>query len=59
MAVLLHHKKCLVLTLVKKKKNFCLIVEYNHDNSYFFDNKKEICKFKTDNKNATFQLNFI
>ena len=33
-------------------------MHYNDDNSYFFVNGKEICKFKPDNKNFDFWIQF-
>ena len=33
-------------------------LHYNSDNSYFFVNRKEIFKFKTDNKNVNFPGQF-
>ena len=38
----------------KEKTKFHLNLHYNHDNSYFFINGKEIYKFKANNKNANF-----
>ena len=49
----------------KYSANFCktntklsLRLYCNHDNSYFFANREEIYKFKPDNKNVNFQINF-
>ena len=37
---------------------FCLNLHYNYDNSYLFVNRKEIYKFKADNKNVNFPTRF-
>ena len=42
----------------KVNTEFCLSLHYNADNSYFFVNRKEIFKFKTDNKNVNFPTQF-
>ena len=36
----------------KVNTNFCLSLQYNADNSYFFVNGKKVFKFKADNKNV-------
>ena len=36
----------------------CLSLHYNPDNSCFFVNRKEIIKFKTDNRNVNFSTRF-
>ena len=54
MEALVRQKKCLVLILVKQRKN--LKLHYNGDNNYLknFCYKKRIYKFKADNKNVNF-----
>ena len=42
----------------KAKATFCLSLHYNGDNSYSFVNRKEIYKFKTNNKNVNFPTQF-
>ena len=42
----------------KASTNVCLSLHYNADNSYLFFNRKEIFKFKTDNKNVNFPTQF-
>ena len=42
----------------KAKTNFCLSLHYNYDNSYLSVNRKEIFKFKADNKNVYFLTQF-
>ena len=42
----------------KANPNFCLNMHYNADNSYLFVNRKEIFKFKADNKNVNFPTQF-
>ena len=42
----------------KAKTKFCLSLHYNADNSYLFINRKEIFKFKADNKNVNFPTQF-
>ena len=42
----------------KGNTKFCLSLHYNADNSYWFVNRKEIFKFKADNKNVTFPIQF-
>ena len=37
---------------------FCLILHYNTDNSYLFVNRKEIFKFKANNKNVNLPTQF-
>ena len=37
---------------------FCLSLHYNADNNYLFVNRKEIFKFKADNKNVNFPTQF-
>ena len=37
---------------------FCLSLHYNHGNSFLFVTKKEIYKFRVDNKNANFPTQF-
>ena len=43
----------------KAKTKFCLSLHYNNDNSYLFVNRKQIFKFKIDNKSVNFPLSFI
>ena len=38
---------------------FCLSLHYNDDNSYLFVNRKEIFKFKPDNKYVNFPIQFF
>ena len=38
----------------KENTKFCLSLNYNADNSYFFVNEKEIFKSKANNKNVSF-----
>ena len=38
---------------------FCLSLHYNADNSYLFDNGKEIIKFKAGKKNVNFLTKFF
>ena len=40
------------------KTKFCLSLHYNGNNSYLFVNRKEIYKFKADNKNVNFPTQF-
>ena len=40
------------INFTKVNTKFCLSLHYNADNSYLFVNRKEIFKFKTDNKNV-------
>ena len=42
----------------KARTKFCLSLHYNHDNSYLFVNRKEIYKFKADDKNVNFPTQF-
>ena len=49
--------KRLVLTLIKQKKIF-LILHYNGDNSFLLVNRKDVYKFKANNKNANFPTEF-
>ena len=41
----LSQKNCIQLTLLKKNTKFCLSLNYNRANSYFFANGKEVIKF--------------
>ena len=50
---LVHWKKSLILILVKQKQNL-LSLHYNGDNSSLLVNRKEIYKFKADNKDDNF-----
>ena len=56
MDALANERKRLVLVLLKK--NFCLSLHYNADNTYLFINGKEIFKVKANNKNINFQTQF-
>ena len=38
----------------KEKREFCLSLHYNSDNSYLFVNRKEIYNFKANNGNVNF-----
>ena len=51
-----HQRKSLVFT--KARKNFCLSLHFNGDNSYLFVNGKEIFKFKSNNGNVNFSTQF-
>ena len=46
------------INICKVKTKFCLSLHYNNDNSYLFVNRKEIFKFKADNKNVHFLTQF-
>ena len=46
------------INFTKVKRNFCLSLHYNADNSYLFVNRKEIYKFKASNKNNNFPSRF-
>ena len=46
------------ISFSKAKTELCLSLHYNCDNSYLFVNRKEIYKFKPDNKNVNFQTQF-
>ena len=46
------------LELILLKKTFCLGLHYNADNTYLFINRKEIFKFKANNKNINFPTQF-
>ena len=50
---LYHQRKSLVLILLKKT-SFFLSSHYNAGNSHLFIDRKEIFKFKTDNKHVNF-----
>ena len=52
MEALDHQKKKFSINFTKANTKFCLILDYNADNSYLFLNGKEIFKFKADNKNV-------
>ena len=43
----------------KGNTKFCLNLHYNADDSYYFDNGKEISEFEGPNKNVNFPLNFV
>ena len=51
-------KKCSI-NFTESNKKFCLSLHYNADNRYLFVNGKEIIKFKANNKNVTFRLDFV
>ena len=46
--------KNLKINFSKSKIKFCLKFHYNGNNSYLLFNRKEIYKFKADNKNVNF-----
>ena len=46
------------ISFSKANTKFCLSLNYDADNSYFFFNGKEIFKFKVDNKNVDFPTQF-
>ena len=46
------------IDFTKANTEFCLSLHYNADNSYLFVNRKEIFKFKADNKNVNFPTRF-
>ena len=50
MKALVHQRK----SFTKEKINVCLNLHYNGENNNFFVNRKEIFKFKADNKNLNF-----
>ena len=58
MEVSIQWKKCLVLIFSESDTKFCLSLLYNADNNCFFVNRKEIFKFKADNKNVNFPTQF-
>ena len=51
-------KKVLVLISLKQTQNFVLSLHYNADNSYLFVNRKEMLKFKRDNKSVNVPAQF-
>ena len=55
---LMHQKKKLILTSVTTTQKFCLSLHYSGDNSYLFVKRKEIFKFKADNRNVNFPTQF-
>ena len=57
MEALVHQKK-INIKFSKAKTKFCLSLHYNSDNSYLFVNGKEVCKFKSSNKNNNFPSQF-
>ena len=46
------------INFAKANTKFCVSLHYNTDNSYLFVNKKQIFKFKAENKNANFPTQF-
>ena len=52
-------KKKFSINFGKANTKFCLSLHYNANNSYLSVNKKEIFKFKADNRIVNFQLNFV
>ena len=50
--------KRISINFSKANRKFCLSLNYNVDNSYLFVNWKEIFKFKADNKNVNFPIQF-
>ena len=59
MKALVYQKKRFSINFSKAKTKFCLSLHCNSDNSYLFVNGKEICEFKTSNKNANFPSQFF
>ena len=51
-------EKTFSINFSKASTKFCLSFRYNADNSYLFFNGKEIFKFKPDNKNVNFPVQF-
>ena len=58
MEALDHQKKKFSINFSKANTKFCLSLYFNGDSSYLFVNGKEIFKFKSDNKNVNFQMQF-
>ena len=54
MKALVHQKKKISINFTIENTKLCLSVHYNVDNSYLFVNRKEIFKFKANNKNVNF-----
>ena len=52
-------KKKFSINFTKANTKFCLSLNYNANNSYFFINGKEILKLKADNKNVNFTTRFF
>ena len=46
------------INFTKAKTRFCLGLHYNHDNTYLLVDRKEIYKFKANNKNVNFPTMF-
>ena len=46
------------ISFSKANTKFCLSLHYNGDNSYSFVNGKETYKFKANNKNVKFPIQF-
>ena len=46
------------INFTKVSTKFCLSLHCNADNSYLFINGQEFCKFKADNKNVNFSIQF-
>ena len=44
---------------IKPNTKHCLSLHYNTDNSEFFANGKEVCKFQANNKNVNFLAHFM
>ena len=55
---LVHQKKKNSINFTEADAIFCLSLHYNADNSYLIVNKKEIFKFKADNKNVNLPTQF-
>ena len=51
-------EKKISINFRKANTKFCLSLHYNTDNSYLFVNGKEIFKFKVDNRNVKFPIQF-
>ena len=54
----LGHQRKFSINFTDENIKFCLSLNYNADNSYLFVNRKEIFKFKVDNKNVNFPTRF-
>ena len=58
MEALDHQKKKFNINFTRANTKYCLILHCNADNSYFLVNRKEIFKFKADNKSVNFSTQF-
>ena len=59
MEALDHQKKKFSINFTKANTKFCLILDYNADNSYLFLNGKESLNLKPTIKMFTLQLSFV